>query len=51
MKGYIFKNDKGKWELGFLAIIDGEDHLYETHSESDTLGEAIGKLINAQIGA
>ena len=49
-KGYIFKNDKKKWELGFVSNIDDNgDALYTTHDEYSTRPEAFAALVKVQI--
>lgn len=49
-KGYLFKNDLGKWEVGFVSDIDENgDVLYQTFAEYDTYGSAWAAMATEQI--
>ena len=50
IKGYIFRNDKARWELGFLSSIDEEGQaLYTTYNDYAKWSGAFEALVRFQI--
>lgn len=49
IKGYIFKNNEGRWELGFVSHIDGDDALYTTYNTYAKWSGAFEALVRYQI--